>query len=120
VISLRAHQAEEGAAPGHKDVEVHITKGRNLPPNVSQPFIATLTGNDGDGMTWQHGDLLTRKTTQVEEFLRMGMPITQVIAETGCSSSLAYKIKDRLKAAGAIQWKSSGRGRGRKRSDLDD
>jgi hypothetical protein len=117
VISLRAHLAEEGAVPGHKDVEVHITKGRNLPPNASQPFIATLAGQDG-AMAWEYGDLAQKKTAQIEELLRMGMPISQVVLETGCASSLAYRVKDRLSSAGAIKWKGSGRGR-KARSDID-
>lgn len=117
VISLRAHQAEEGSAPGHKDVEVHITKGRNLPPNASQPFIATLAGENG-AMTWQYGDLAVKKTTQIEELLRIGMPMSQIILETGAASSLVYRIKDRLSQSGAIKWKGSTRGR--KRADLDE
>lgn len=108
VISLRAHEQAEGATPGHKDVEVHVTKGRNLPPNVSQPFIATLAGADG-AMAWEYGDLSVRKGEQVAELLRLGMPVSQVIVETGCAHSFAYRIRDKLKEEG-VQFKTSKRG----------
>lgn len=119
VISLRKHDTAEGSSPGYKDVEVHVTKGRNLPPNMAEPFIATLSSplHLGTAMAWTSGDLGVRKTQQIEELLKTGMPISAIIQETGCASSLAYKIKDRLQESGAINWKSSNRGR--KRRDLD-
>jgi hypothetical protein len=123
VISLREHKDEDGSAPGHQDVEVHIPKGRNLPKNMKDPFIATLCSQGivngaPESMFWTRGDLLTRKTNQVEELLRAGVPISAVIQETGCATSLAYRIKDRLVANGSMKW--TGSSKGRKRKDLDD
>lgn len=119
VISLRKHEAEEGGTPGYKDVEVHVTKGRNLPPHMAEPFIATLSSplHLGSSMAWTSGDLMARKGQQVEELLKTGMPIQAVIAETGCGSSFAYRIKDRMVQSGELSWKGSNRGR--KRRDLD-
>lgn len=117
VISLRPHEAAEGATPGHKDVEVHVTKGRNLPPNIMQPHMATLAGSIDGGMYWESGDLALKKSEQVEDLLRLGMPISQVVLEAGCSSSLAYRIRDKLKGQG-MQFKTSKPGP--KRRDLDD
>jgi hypothetical protein len=119
VISLRKHDSEDGASAGYKDVEVHVTKGRNLPPNMTEPFIATLSSplHLGDSMAWTSGDLAVRKAAQIEELLRTGMPISAVIQETGCGSSFAYRIKDRLVQSGDLSWKGSGRGR--KRKDID-
>ncbi len=117
VISLRPHEAAEGATPGHKDVEVHVTKGRNLPPNIMQPHMATLAGSGDGAMAWESGDLTLKKGEQVEELLRLGVNATEVIKETGASHSFVYRIRDRLRQEG-MQFKSSKRGP--KRRDIDD
>jgi hypothetical protein len=116
VISLRPHEAQEGATPGHKDVEVHVTKGRNLPPNIMQPHMATLSGSGDGAMAWESGDLTLRKGEQVEELLRLGVNATEVIKETGASHSFVYRIRDRLRQEG-MQFKTSKRGP--KRRDID-
>lgn len=120
VISLRQHQPPDGQTPGYKDVEIHVTKGRNLPPNMTEPFIATLSSplHLGTSMAWSSGDLMARKTEQIKELLRTGVPMSAIVQETGCSSALAYRIKDDMVRSGQIQWQGSGRGR-KRRADLE-
>lgn len=96
VVSLRKHESAEVARPGQHDVEIHITKGRNLAPEQKEPFIATLSSPEPDAMAWSHGDLGARKGAQIEEMLLMGMPISAIVAELGCGMSYAYRVRDQL------------------------
>jgi hypothetical protein len=104
VLSLRAHTAADGATPGYKDVEVHVTKGRNLPPDMAEPFIATLSSplHLGQTLAWSSGELGARKIEQIEEMLKAGMPVSAVIQELQCASSFAYRVRKRLEEAGQL------------------
>jgi hypothetical protein len=105
VLSLRAHTPADGAAPGYKDVEVHVTKGRNLPPEMQEPFIATLSSpfHQKDMLAWSSGELGARKIEQIEELLKTGMPVAAVIQELGCASSFAYRVRKRLEESGDLK-----------------
>lgn len=113
VVSLRKHDDPEGQSPGYTDIEVHIKKGRNLPPGHVEPFIATLgaAGFDKDALAWAAGELEARKARQIEELLKLGMPVSQVVTEVGCASSFAYRVKDRLVAAGSLSYQKQRPGR---------
>lgn len=118
VVSLRRHENADGQAPGYTEIEVHITKGRNLPPGHVEPYIATLASQmfDKDTLAWSSGELAVRKGEQIAEMLKLGMPIAQVITETGCNASFAYRIKDRLVASGDLTFTPGRPGRKRRNS----
>lgn len=96
VVSLRKHEAVEGATPGHHDVEIHIVKGRNLPPEQKEPFIATLSSPEMDAMAWSHGSLGNKKIDQIERMFRDGVPAAAIIAETGAAASFVYRVRSEL------------------------
>lgn len=102
VVSLRKHETPDGHNPGFHDVEIHITKGRNLPPEQKEPFIATLSSPAHDSMAWSHGALGTRKRDQIEQMLRDGVPVTHVVAETQTAASFVYRIRTELMQAGKL------------------
>lgn len=119
VISLRRHDNPDGGTPGFHEIEVHITKGRNLPPGQLDPYMATLSApfprtQEDDSLVWSSSELAARKKDQIEEMLSMGMPISQVVTELGCASSFAYRVKDELVKAGRINYQPRKSGRPRK------
>lgn len=114
VISLRRHDAEAGAAPKLTEVEVHTVKGRNLPPGMTEPYIATLAApytDAGGDLTWSCGELGARKAVQIRELLELGMPVSQIIIEVGCANSLAYRIQAEMRSAGVLKNTQGKRGR---------
>lgn len=116
VVSLRRHEAVDGAVPGFTDIEIHIVKGRDLPPGHVEPYLATLANPPGDplAIAWEGKDLGDRKSAQIEELLKLGMPVGQVVTEVGCASSFAYRVKDRLVKAGEIKYTPRQAGRPKK------
>jgi putative DNA primase/helicase len=97
VLSLRPHERTEGPVPGYHDVEVHVVKGRNLPPEVRSPLIATLGGAAGSDLVWTHQSMGSGASERIRSLLKLGMPIKDVIDEVGCNRSLAYRIKAEMK-----------------------
>jgi Bifunctional DNA primase/polymerase, N-terminal/AAA domain/Primase C terminal 1 (PriCT-1) len=120
VISLRRHEPPEGQTPGFTETEVHIVKGRNLPPGMLEPYVATLSSPfagtpaaSGD-LIWSSGELAPRKAAQIEEMLKMGMPVGQIVTELNCASSFAYRVKDRMVKAGLLAYENRKSGRKQK------
>jgi putative DNA primase/helicase len=120
VVSLRRHDAPDGAVPGFTEIEVHIKKGRNLPQGHIEPYIATLAAGmfDKGVLAWSTGELAASKRVQIEELLKLGMPISQVITETGAAASFAYRVKDAMVKAGTLTWAAGKPGR-KKRTGED-
>jgi hypothetical protein len=104
VVSLRRHDNADGAQPGYSDIEIHIKKGRNLPHGMLEPYIATLSSPDEGSLVWTTGELAARKKIQIEEMLVTGVPISQIISETGAAASFAYRVKDAMVSDGRLKW----------------
>lgn len=114
VLSLRRHESTEGSCPGFTDIEVHVKKGRNLPQGAIEPYLATLAAGmiDKSVLAWTHGELAASKRRQIEELLKLGVPMSQVIVETGAASSFAYRVREQMTKDGALP-KSKGKGKPR-------
>jgi hypothetical protein len=110
VVSLRKHETEEGVTSFGHDIEIHITKGRNLAPQQKEPFIASLVAME-DSMAWNCGpDLANKKRDQIEQMLRDGVPAGAIVEDLGVNRAYVYRVKSQL---GLASMKPKGNWKGR-------